>query len=84
MTIFLKKNINELKEVIKDAINELESIYEQLDLYKETTLIREKLYHAKVKVITKIKGLTKKYLLRTLGAIAVSIIAGIILSHIGC
>ena len=77
-TLFTQ-NVEALKKVIESAINELESICEQLDLYKETKPIREKLYHAKAKGITKIKGITKKHLLPALGAIITSIIAGIIL-----
>ena len=51
---FFQKDINELKEAIGDGINELESIYEQLNLYEKTTPIREKLHQAKTIVITKI------------------------------
>ena len=74
----------EHKRYLDGWVNDLESIHERLELYEETTLIGEKLYHAKTKVITKIKGLTKKHLLPTLGAIIASIIAGIILFYIGC
>lgn len=74
----------EHKRYLTGWINDLESIHERLELYEETTLIKEKLYRAKTKVITKIKGLTKKHLLPALGAIVTSIVAGIILFHIGC
>ena len=75
---------NKLKSDIDSGIKDLESIHEQLELYQETTLIREKLLYVKSKVITKIKKLTKKHLLAFLGAIITSVIAGIILFHIGC
>lgn len=74
------------KDYLDGWINDLESIYEQLDLYEETTLMREKLYHAKTKVITKIKEFLKNHLISPAGlsAIIASLIAGIILFYIGC
>ena len=45
-TLF-QKNVEGLKEDIDNGINQLESIHERLELYEETTQIREKLRYAK-------------------------------------
>ena len=81
-TLF-QQNVEALKKDIDGAINQLESIHEQLELYEETTQIREKLHHTKTEVITRIKGI-KKDIPAYLKAIILSIIAGVILFYIGC
>ena len=45
-TLF-QQNVEALKKDIDDGINQLESIYDQLGLYEETTPIKEKLRYAK-------------------------------------
>ena len=76
----------EHKFYLTNWINDLESIYEQLELYEETTLIREKLHYIKTQT-TKIKEFGKYMLTHwkqgIIGIIS-SIIGGIILIHIGC
>ena len=73
----------EHKRYLANWINDLESIHEQLELYEETTPIREKLHHTKTEVIARIKGI-KKDIPAYLKAIILSIIAGVILFYIGC
>ena len=81
-TLF-QKSVEGLKEDIDNGINQLESIHERLELYVETTQIREKLRYAKTEVIARIKGI-KKDIPTFLKSIMSSIIASVILFHIGC
>ena len=80
----LYRETNDYKENIQDWTNQLESIYERLDLYEETTRIREKIRHVKTATISKIKSLVKNHWKKWLSGIIISVIAGIILFHMGC
>ena len=77
-------DIKDHKERIISWCNQLQSILEQLDLYEETTPIKEKPRHSKSKSIAKIKYLTKKHLIPFLVAIITSVIGSIIVIYIGC
>ena len=77
----LAQDVEALKEVIGDAVNDLESIDQRLGLYEEITPSKEKLRYVKTKVVVKI---IKKHLFKFLFGVITSVIGGIILLHIGC
>ena len=83
----LYEEIADHKENISHWINDLESIYDQLGLYEETTQIREKLRYAKTKVITykeKLKKDIPTHLKAIILGIIGSLIATAILTYIAC
>ena len=77
----LAQDIEALKEDIRDAVNELESIDKRLDLYQETTHIKKTLRYAKEGVVKNIKKHFFKFLLF---GVLPSLVAGIMLYYMGC
>ena len=77
----------EHKRYLAGWINDLESIHDQLELYEETTQIREKFRYAKTKVITykeKLKKDIPTHLKAIILGIIGSLIATAILTYMAC
>ena len=85
-TLF-QQNIESLKRNINNGINQLESIYEQLELYEEITPTKEKLRDTKTKVIAykeKFKKNILAHIKKIILGIITSLITAFILFYIGC
>lgn len=80
----LAQDIEELKEEIWDAVNELEGIDQRLDLYEEITRIKKTLRYAKEGVVKSKELIKKHWVPFVLLPVMTSLIAGIILYYTGC
>ena len=83
----LAQDVEGLKKDIWDAVNDLESIDQRLDLYEETTPIIEKCRQAKTKVIAYKEKLQKEipgYIKAIILGIIGSLIATVIVTYIAC